>query len=120
MGDRVLIQVEDGNGSVSPVAYGHWLGKHAEGIITDVIDLMKKRGFPDVEYTFARLVEIMGEYAGPGPTGMGCWNAPLIYDKEGTAKPRRLNAADSHGDNGVFIINCSNWDVEHLGGSQND
>jgi len=93
MGDRVLIQVVNGQ-EISPVAYGHWCGDRTPEIVARLKRRMKDRP-GDVSYTFARLVQEMTN-GDDGALSFGCWNAT-----------KRLTAKDSHGDAGCVIIDVS-------------
>jgi len=102
MGDRVLIQVKSGT-EFSPVCYLHWGGNDAPRLIQETVQLMTSR-LGDVDYVFGRLVGVCHART-PGSTGLGCFNADHI-----------LTADDSHGDAGVYIIDCDTWDVTAKGG----
>lgn len=103
MGDRVLFQVIDSQGRVSPVVYGHWCGSEAKKIVAATIKQMDGR-VNDVDYTTARLVQnILG--GDKGNTGCGVFN-----------QEKKLTADDSHGDAGCVIVNCDTWNVEYFGG----
>jgi hypothetical protein len=102
MGNRALIQVVGSRSEdVSPVLYLHWHGHKVPEYIEELKAMMADRP-DDVQYTFARLVGICHTHIEP-PLSMGVWSA----DKQ-------LQRADSHGDHGVYIINCANWHVENL------
>lgn len=101
MGDRVLFQVVSKE-EFSPVIYCHWSGYMAEEIAAKLKSRMVGRD-DDVKYAAARLVQIAcGDDA--GNTGFGIWNAE-----------KRLTAADSRGDAGVYLIHADRGYVaEHL------
>ena len=99
MGDRVLIQVVNGQ-EISPVAYGHWCGDRTPEIVARLKRRMKDRP-GDVSYTFARLVQEMTN-GDDGALSFGCWNADVSVGSDG-----RITAKDSHGDAGCVIIDVS-------------
>jgi len=102
MGDRVLIQVKAGTG-FSPVCYLHWSGDSAPALIRETAELMKGRD-NDVAYCFARLVGVC-HTSTPGNLSLGVWNADAL-----------LTSGDSHGDAGIYIVDCGTWDVVAMGG----
>lgn len=102
MGDRALIQVVSGE-QVSPVCYLHWHGDAAPKFICELAERMKGRD-GDIAYAFARLIGICHSHI-DGNTSLGCWSAE-----------EKLTEGDSHGDAGVFIVDCNTWSVEALGG----
>lgn len=110
MGDRALIQLkykDDINGKVeySPVLYLHWHGSSVGEILQATNRRMLARGYPDLPYTFARLVQIAT--AGDNEhTGFGVWNSETEH-------------TDSHGDAGVFIVDIDDpnmWKIKQFGG----
>ena len=105
MGDRVLFQVvsKANPSQFSPVIYGHWSGSYAPQIVRALAERMKSRE-GDIEYAAARLVQICTE-GSDGNLGFGIWNID-----------RKLTEADSHGDGGVVLIDCTDFTCECLGG----
>lgn len=103
MGDRVLIQVKDGKGEVSPVCYMHWSGSNAPALIKEMAELMRGRE-GDVSYAFARLVGVCHNHI-EGNLSLGVFN-----------QADELKAGDSHGDAGCYVVNCSTWEVTASGG----
>lgn len=106
MGDRVLIQLKDSDGAVSPVCYLHWHGGRAPDLIRETAKLMQSRG-EDIAYAFARLVGVCHQHI-EGNTSLGVW--PLDGDAE------QLSPEQSHGDAGIYIVHCGTWEVEAFGG----
>lgn len=104
MGDRVLIQVTDRDGRVSPVLYLHWGGEEAPEIIREAAALMAGRD-GDLGYAFGRLVGVAHSRTPGRNTGLGVWN-----------QPTKLEASDSHGDAGCYVVSCETWEVEAFGG----
>lgn len=96
MGDRVLFQVH-GEQGISPVVYGHWSADKAPEICAALQARMKGRE-GDVQYTAARLVQEVcaSSSEGKGNLSVGMWNAEKL-----------LTSADSHGDGGVVLIQCT-------------
>lgn len=103
MGDRALIQFQDSRGEVSPVCYLHCNGSEAPIFIAECAKLMQSRP-DDVSYAFARFVGICHTHI-EGNLSLGVF---------GQDEP--LNAGDSHGDAGCYLVDCSTWDVEAFGG----
>lgn len=100
MGDRVLFQVFKLDpptlyGEFSPVIYAHWAGSDASKICEAIKIRMQGRA-GDVEYTSARLIQIIGNGNNEGNTGIGIWNTDKLLTEE-----------DSHGDAGVILIKVS-------------
>jgi hypothetical protein len=104
MGDRVLMQVvSDDRKNFSPVIYMHWEGSNWENIVQklaaqthDILD--------DVNYSAASLVQICATYFEMNYyRSVGIWNTDHI-----------LTADDSHGDNGIVLINAKDFTAEHI------
>jgi hypothetical protein len=104
MGDRALIQLKADSG-VSPVLYLHWGGSMVATILLRAQERMKGRA-NDVEYAFARLVQVATD-GDKGNTGFGVWNQEIP-----------LTAEDSHGDAGCFLVDVTKeaWTVAQGGG----
>lgn len=102
MGDRALVQFVT-NEDHSPVVYLHNHGAQVEEFIKEVAELMQER-MGDVSYICARFIGVCHSHIEP-PYSLGTWNANGVITKE-----------DSHGDAGVFIVNCFTWDVTAVGG----
>jgi hypothetical protein len=97
MGDRILLQCHSSKtGEFGPVAYGHWCGSAGPGIVAQLAIQMKNRP-GDVQYSSARLVEIMCSPDPGGDLSVGIWNTD-----------RLLREDDSHGDAGVVLIDVDN------------
>jgi hypothetical protein len=99
MGDRVLMQIHSSKtGEFGPVVYGHWSGGKAVEICESLKQKMNTRQ-GDVSYSSARLVQLMIQLSGVADenTSVGIWNTE-----------KKLTNADSHGDEGVFLIDCDN------------
>lgn len=105
MGDRVLFQVvsKANPSQFSPVIYCHWSGSYAPQIVRALAERMKSRE-GDIEYAAARLVQICTE-GDEGNLGFGIWNVN-----------HKLSYADSHGDGGVVLIDCTDFTCECFGG----
>jgi hypothetical protein len=104
MGDRVLMQVvSDDRKRFSPVIYMHWEGSNWENIVQKLAAQMHDR-LDDVDYSAARLVQICATcFNSNDNLGLGIWNTDHI-----------LTAEDSHGDNGIVLINAKDFTVEHI------
>ena len=109
MGDRALIQIVRHNTSsnqepeFSPVCYLHHAGCDAADYIRELSDRMVNRD-GDCGYAFARLIGIAHNHT-PGNMSLGAWNADGI-----------LKAEDTHGDAGIYIVDCTTWKVKAMGG----
>jgi hypothetical protein len=107
MSDTALIQVVSKIPTVqniSPVCYLHSSGSVAHEYIRELALLMSPTRGGDVQYGFARLVGICHTHIG-GNLSLGVWAADGI-----------LTAEHSHGDAGVFVVDCNTWDVRAEGG----
>jgi len=105
MGDRVLMQMVDkAAGEFGPVVYGHWSGSVAKETIEALAAKMETRK-GDLDYASARLVQVLIETTGNGDdnTGIGIWNADAV-----------LNAGDSQGDAGIYLIDPNTFEYEHI------
>jgi len=105
MGDRVLFQVvRTASKEFGPVVYCHWSGDRAPKIVRELAARMASRT-GDIDYATARLVQECTSHYPDGALSFGVSNAKA-----------RLTAADSHGDAGVVLIDCSTFKCECLGG----
>lgn len=100
MGDRVLVQLKNSE-EVSPVLYGHWAGRDAEGWLDELKQRMGDR-ITDLSYSFARLVQIATKTDPDGILSYGVWNS----EKE-------LDSAASHGDAGCYVLNVDTGEITH-------
>ncbi len=110
MGDRAVIHFHN-RVEVSPAIYLHWGGRDVKKLIGKVRHLMRGRGC-DVQYTAARFVGICHETYSDQNTGLGMFNAPNGKDFE-EVKSQILDTEYSHGDAGVFLVDCYNWTIDH-------
>lgn len=123
MGDRALIHFHDGK-EMSPCIYLHWGGESVPALLAKTRERMDSRG-GDVSYTTARCVGIAHEES-DGNLSLGVWNGPdQDYAKARAAMVKyepyewdktRKHFPYSHGDAGVFLVDCRTWDVETFGG----
>lgn len=136
MGDRALVIFvgvfpKEHNGlelEVSPTIYTHWSGRVVEGIIEG---LDGKVAINDAGEAF---VGFCSELASGREDFMGfsCWNTPAhvikaiehIFDekevaiiKEGAGWAEGLLANYSHGDRGIYVVDCRDFSFEVYGGS---
>ena len=110
MGNRALIQVVGDykqkdimNEEVSPVLYLHW-ANHIDKILLTLHNQMRGR-VGDVNYSFARLVEIACCMLDSG----GCMSIEVWN------QTKRLVNDDSHGDEGCIIYHCDTGKIERFG-----
>lgn len=105
MGERALIQLIDSNKRVSPTLYLHWRGMEVGDILVETEARMADRP-NDVDYAFARLVQIACDNDN-GNTSFGVCNAFAVIDE-----------GDSPGDAGCFLVDISEvkWKVMCCGG----
>lgn len=103
MGDRVLIQLKDNAGDVSPVLYAHWGGDNTLSWVKKLKERMADRT-NDLDYAFARLCQI----------AMDGDNGNLSYGVRN--HPAELMEADSHGDAGCVVVNIQDWSLVCTGG----
>lgn len=109
MGDRALVQFHrpgaeagdpDGYG---PVVYLHWSGSRVPALLAEWREVMKTR-MADITYGTARFIGVCHERIAP-PLSLGVWSADHLLTKD-----------DSHGDAGVFLVDCRTGLAEQLGG----
>lgn len=93
MGDRALVQMVIGK-EFSPVVYLHWHGSDVPKFLSEAEERMKGRS-GDLPYAFARFVGVCNGSI-DGNLSLGVWNAKSVLKK-----------ADTHGDNGCFIVDIS-------------
>lgn len=123
MGDRALIHFHDGD-EISPCIYLHWGGSIVEKLLQETRKKMEGRE-GDVQYTWARCIGIADDEV-PGNLSLGVWNAPSDKYREAREEMIRMEPCSfdreqmhypySHGDAGVFLVNCKTWEVEYFGG----
>jgi len=77
MGDRVLMQVVNGEGEFGPVVYGHDAGVYAPAIVKALVTRMGGRG-GDVSYWTARLAQETAKTCAEGNMSFGMWNAEAV------------------------------------------
>lgn len=104
MGDRVLMQIVNNEGTFGPVVYGHDAGIYAPLIAKALVERMVGRA-SDVTYWSARLVQEVSKTCSEGNLSLGMWNAEAVLTED-----------DSHGDAGVVVINASTGDITYQGG----
>jgi len=102
MGDRALVMFHDEE-EVGPVCYLHWSGSVILPTIQRLRALMRDRT-GDVSYATARFLGLCCQRL-PGSHSVGCWNGPASLELARTRDP------ESHGDAGVFLVNCNDWTV---------
>lgn len=105
MGDRALVMFHNGT-DVSPVVYLHWNGSDVGSLLAATrVRMVGREG--DVGYTTARFVGLAHERI-PGNLSLGIMPGPATladaYDVE------------SHGDAGVFLVDCRTWRRKAWGG----
>lgn len=100
MGDRVLVQLYDDSGEVSPALYGHWSGNEGKKWLIDLKSHMGDR-LDDIPYSFARLVQIA--VTDNSTTGFGVWNQTTLLDD-----------GDIQGDAGIYLLNVSTGKITHI------
>ncbi len=116
MGDRALvifhdeIKNSDEVTTLSPVIYLHWAGHAVPQYLVELRKMMKGRG-GDVAYTSARFTGLCHSKNPDSNTGLGLWNNGHTLKEY-----RRDGHTISHGDAGVFLINCNTWEVENYAG----
>jgi hypothetical protein len=105
MGDRALVQFVSGDKKeVSPVVYIHWAGSKVKEYLKELAVLMADRP-NDASYACARFIGIVHSHDSTSNLSLGVWNKADILTK-----------ADSHGDAGCFVVDCSTWKVKCTGG----
>lgn len=124
MGDRALIHVHDGE-RISPCVYLHWGGTEVEDLLRKTKVLMGDRT-GDVAYTAARLCGLAHDADRDSNLSLGIWGPPdsnyakarehMLKTEPYSFDPTRSHYPYSHGDAGVFLVNCKTWEVECFGG----
>lgn len=108
MGDRALIHVHNGK-ELSPCVYLHWGGSSVAGLL-EALEVQMAERTGDVPYATARLIGLAHERR-PGNLSLGVWCA------DETLEALQAEPADySHGDAGVFLVDCRDWSVVTFGG----
>lgn len=113
MGDRCIMHVTNGK-EIGPGVYLHWAGGE-DGVFSLVSDLRKRMAdrTGDVSYASARLIGLAHESIS-GALSLGAWS--LTASTYHTALREISADSYSHGDVGVVLIDCNNWDVFAHGG----
>lgn len=110
MGDRALIIFHDAKRTAySPVVYLHWNG----GEVGQYLEAIKQRMGDrknDVDYAAARFVGLAHE-AIAGALSLGIFEKAADFKDEA-----RYLKKISHGDAGVFLVDCNSWGVRCYGG----
>lgn len=102
MGDRALVLFHNGKEN-SPVIYLHWSGSVVLPLVQRVREVMAERT-GDVSYTAARFVGLAC-FRLPGNCSIGVWNGPDNLEVARQTDPK------SHGDSGVWLVDCRDWTV---------
>jgi hypothetical protein len=109
MGDRaiVIFYANDYNGApeFSPAAYLHWSGSQVGALLRETAKVMAGRD-GDPSYALARFMAVACA-ACPGNLSVGVHNGPKTMEE---AKGM------SHGDAGVFLVDCAKWSAEAFDG----
>jgi len=95
MGDRALIQLTDGK-NMSPVLYLQWHGSEALEIIQETGVFMEGQG-GNIEYAFARLVQVACGRDPASNTGIGVYNETAMLTENYLRR-----------DHGCFVVDISN------------
>ena len=97
---------------LSPVTYLHWHGHLVGSLLGDLYERMEgRRG--DLTYVAARFVGLCHEKI-EGNLSLGMWNAPTPEDL--FERTSEYGWTYSHGDAGVFIVDCAFKQVVMFGG----
>lgn len=119
MGDRAIVifktvDKETKEHEYSPVVYLHWRGEKVPKLLADLAELMaSRRG--DLQYACARFIGICHEEI-EGNLSLGCWSLSnkdkgMLLDSEA-----EFMKDYSHGDAGVFIVDCADFSWVQGGG----
>jgi len=107
MGCRALVQFVKRAGKDreikegSPVVYLHHDGYMVKQYLHELGELMAPRPNDD-SYACARFIGICHSHDSDSALSLGTWNA-----RDGI-----IGELDSHGDLGVWVVNCDTWEVE--------
>ncbi len=110
MGCRALVQFVKRSGKDreikggSPVVYLHNHGYMVKAYLYELGELMATRP-NDESYACARFIGICHSHDAGSALSLGIWSANALEDGI-------LGEADSHGDLGVWVVNCDTWEVE--------
>ena len=104
MGDRAVVVFKTDDNDVSPAVYLHWNGSDVADWLKELATLMGDRK-DDVGYAAARFCGICHSHIS-GELGLGLLDdgRSFVADPKGT----------SHGDQGVFIVNCKDYSFEQI------
>lgn len=108
MGNRAVIILTDSRGDHSPAIYVHWTGSMVPQFLAKWWPIMADRR-DDLHYGAARLIGVLHNEIG-GNLSLGCWNLRDI--PKAPAMLPKFYTAQSHGDAGVFVVNCKTGDVQ--------
>ena len=121
MGDRALIRFHDTE-TIGPTVYLHWGGSTVRSLLDRTKAFMADRT-GDVAYTTARCVGLAHSDTPKTSLSLGVWSEPsdnYLKERERMlrhkADPKGWHYPYSHGDAGVFLVNCLTWEVECFGG----
>ncbi len=110
MGNRAVVVFHDGK-EFSPCVYLHWGGSEVPTLLAELWALMAgRRG--DLSYSAARFIGVAHAKI-PGNLSLGIWNSPVSEPPGDLPKQWREH---SHGDAGVFVVDCRSGDVVRVGG----
>ena len=109
MGNRaVIIFHNEDNTEYSPQIYVHWAPANLPDLFKQLTLLMTDRT-NDPSYAAARFTGILHN-ALPGNLSLGLFNLPEDFQDEAAYISTRI----SHGDEGVFLINTSNFSIRRF------
>lgn len=116
MGNRALVVFHDEQ-DYSPTIYLHWDGSRVPELLATWWDRMEGRR-NDINYGAARFIGIAHESI-DGNLSLGVWNtrgkpSSVDFDDEKHVEYWR---GQSHGDAGVFVVNCGTGTVRRVDGS---
>jgi hypothetical protein len=108
MGDRAIVIFHNkAKNDYSPQVYLHWAGSSVEDYIKQLEKLMGDRR-DDVAYQAARFVGICHDN-NPGNISLGIINLP-----DACNSPDAAFGKLSHGDNGVYLVDCSDYSFKRF------
>lgn len=108
MGNRAIVVFHNkARNDYSPQVYLHWAGDMVQEYVDELETLMGDRR-DDVAYQAARFVGICHQN-NPGNMSLGIINLPDGF----TDSTENFKALDQ-GDNGVFVVDCSDYSIQQF------
>jgi hypothetical protein len=113
MGDRAIVQFHN-ESELGPGVYLHWQGSNVGELLKKTRELMLTRS-GSVEYITARFIYFACANDSGSPLSIGVFNQKNEKNIKDFINHDEHNA-DSPGDAGYFLVNCTEWTVKYYDG----